>query len=55
MHRMTYYKNKYQLKASDFPNTERTWRGNVSLPIFPYMQEKELSYICETIGKIFIG
>jgi len=55
LHRMTYYKNKYQLKASDFPNTERTWRGNVSLPIFPYMQEKELSYICETIGKIFIG
>ena len=54
LHRMTYYKNKYQLKASDFPNTEKTWRGNVSLPIFPYMQEKELSYICETIGKILL-
>ncbi len=55
LHRMTYYKNKYQLKASDYPNTEKTWRGNVSLPVFPYMHEEELSYICETIGKIFIG
>ncbi len=52
LHRMTYYKNKYQLKASDFPNTEKTWRGNVSLPIFPYMQDDELDYICKTIGKI---
>ncbi len=54
LHRMTYYKNKYQLKASDFPNAEKTWRGNVSLPIFPYMQEEELSYICKTIEKILL-
>jgi dTDP-4-amino-4,6-dideoxygalactose transaminase len=54
LHRMSYYKNKYQLKASDYPNAEKTWRGNVSLPIFPFMQKEELSYICETIGKILI-
>ncbi len=54
LHRMTYYKNKYQLKASDFPNTEKTWRGNVSLPIFPYMKEEELNYICKTIEKILL-
>ena len=54
LHRMTYYKNKYRLKTSDFPNTEKTWQGNVSLPIFPYLQEGELSYICETIKKILL-
>ncbi len=54
LHRMTYYKNKYQLKTSDFPNAEKTWRGNVSLPIFPYMYREELSYICATIGKILL-
>jgi len=53
LHRMTYYKNKYRLKASNFPNAEKTWRGNVSLPIFPYMQE-ELNYICKTIEKILL-
>jgi len=49
LHQMTYYKKKYQLRASSFPNSERTWKGNVSLPIFPYMQEEELDYICKTI------
>ena len=52
LHRMTYYKNKYRLKASDFPNAEKTWRGNVSLPIFPYMQNVELDYVCKSIEKI---
>ncbi len=52
LHRMTYYKNKYQLKTSDFPNTEKTWHGNVSLPIFPYMYKEELDYVCKSIEKI---
>jgi len=52
LHQMTYYKKKYGLKASAFPDTEKTWRGNVSLPVFPYLKEEELSYICKTIQKI---
>ncbi len=50
LHNMTYYKKKYQLNAEDFPNAEKTWRGNVSLPIFPFMKEDELDYICKIIG-----
>ena len=49
LHRMTYYQKKYNLNPADFPNTEKTWRGNVSLPIFPFMKEEELVYICKTI------
>jgi dTDP-4-amino-4,6-dideoxygalactose transaminase len=52
LHRMTYYRQKYNLKPEDFPNTEKTWLGNVSLPIFPYMSHDELIYVTETIKKI---
>ena len=52
LHRMSYYKKMFKLRAADFPNTEKTWQGNVSLPIFPFMQKEELNYICETIEKI---
>jgi dTDP-4-amino-4,6-dideoxygalactose transaminase len=55
LHRMTYYKNKYELCPADFPNTERTWRGNVSLPIYPFMTDEELLYICNTIERLLKG
>lgn len=52
LHRMTYYKERYNLKPEDFPNAERTWQGNVSLPLYPFMLQEELEYICETIHGI---
>ncbi|MBE0649561.1 MAG: DegT/DnrJ/EryC1/StrS family aminotransferase [Bacteroidales bacterium] len=52
LHRMTYYKERYKLKEGDFPNAEKTWKGNVSLPIFPFMKEEELDYVCRTIELI---
>jgi len=52
LHRMTYYKERYQLRPEDFPNAERIWRGCVSLPIYPTLKNDELEYICESIRKI---
>jgi len=52
LHRMTYYKNRYHLDAKSFPRAEKTWHGNISLPIFPYMTPEELNYICKTIEKL---
>ena len=52
LHQMSYYKEKYSLNPLDFPNAEKTWRGNVSLPIFPFMKEEELDYICKTMTLI---
>ena len=52
LHQMTYYKVRYRLSPKDFPNAERTWQGNVSMPLFPYMNEIDLEYICETIKKL---
>ncbi len=54
IHQLTYYKEKYHLKSEDYPNAEKTWRGNVSLPLYPYMLEDDLQYIVEKIKKILI-
>lgn len=52
LHQMTYYKEKYNLKPEDYPNAEKTWQGNVSLPLYPFMKEGDLEYICETIKRV---
>lgn len=49
LHRMTCYKAHYQLYAGDFPNTEKIWKGAVSLPVYPRLTDDELIYIAETI------
>jgi len=52
LHQMTYYKERYSLNPLDFPNAEKTWQGNVSLPIYPFMKVSELEYISQTIQTI---
>jgi len=49
VHRMTYYRDHYKLAPGDFPNAERTWRGNASLPIFSSMTQEELAYISTVV------
>ena len=53
IHQLSYYKETYDLVSSDYPNTERIWRGTVSLPIYPDLKENELEYICSTIKSFF--
>ncbi len=52
LHRMTFYKEKYDLKKEDFPESESLWKGCFSLPIFPDLQESELEYIIDTLKEI---
>ncbi len=52
LHRMTYYREAYHLRAKDFPNSEKIWNGTVSLPIYPDLTISELNYICQTIKEI---
>ncbi|MHA2101600.1 MAG: DegT/DnrJ/EryC1/StrS family aminotransferase, partial [Candidatus Kariarchaeaceae archaeon] len=35
LHRMSYYRETYKLETDDFPDTEKIWKGTVSLPIYP--------------------
>ncbi|MHB8863503.1 MAG: DegT/DnrJ/EryC1/StrS family aminotransferase [Pirellulaceae bacterium] len=52
LHRMSYYRERYGLKATDFPNAERIWRGCVSLPIYPTLSDEDLDYVCGTIKQM---
>lgn len=52
LYRMSYYHNMYKLTPDKFPNTERIWKGTVSLPIYPELQEHELDYICKVLHKL---
>ena len=53
LHRMTYYRDRYGLKPEDFPEAERLWSGNVSLPTYPSMTDEDLDYVCSRIMKLF--
>jgi dTDP-4-amino-4,6-dideoxygalactose transaminase len=52
LHRMSYYKETYKLNPEDYPNTEKIWKGTVSLPIYPDLKEAELDFICKTVRRI---
>ncbi len=52
IHHLSYYKEKYQLKAEDYPNAERTWNGNISLPLYPNMDLDDLRYIVNSLKSI---
>lgn len=55
LHRMTYYRQRYGLKAEDYPAAERHWQGAVSLPIYPSLTNAELEYVCRTVRGILNG
>jgi dTDP-4-amino-4,6-dideoxygalactose transaminase len=51
LHRMSYYRDTYGLKAGDYPNAERIWQGCFSLPIFPTLRADELDYVSGVLGE----
>lgn len=52
LHQMTYYKERYQLRAEDFPDAERHWRGCVSLPLYPSMTHDEVDYVIRAVREL---
>ena len=40
-------------KVGDFPNSEKICFNEVSLPIYPYMKEDDVYYVCEKIEQYF--
>jgi dTDP-4-amino-4,6-dideoxygalactose transaminase len=52
LHRMSYYRQTYGLRAEDFPNAERIWQGCLSLPIYPSLTDHELEYISDALHQI---
>jgi dTDP-4-amino-4,6-dideoxygalactose transaminase len=52
LHRMSYYRDRYRLSPADFPEAERTWKGCLSLPIYPTLADEDLEYVCECLWEI---
>jgi len=52
LHRMTYYRKRYNLNPSDYPNAERHWQGVITLPVYPGLSNDDLAYICDTVTKL---
>jgi dTDP-4-amino-4,6-dideoxygalactose transaminase len=51
LHRMTYYRERYQLNEKCFPNAERHWRGCLSLPMYPGLSNEELEYVVAAVRR----
>lgn len=49
LHRMSYWKQRYQLKDADLPRATALHEGLLSLPIWPGLRAKELAYIISCI------
>jgi dTDP-4-amino-4,6-dideoxygalactose transaminase len=52
IHRMTYYKQTYNLNPLNYPNAEKIWKGTVSLPVYPDLTEEGLEYVCQTVKSL---
>lgn len=52
LHRMTYYRERYELEACDFPNAEAYWQGCVSLPIYPAMTLEQIEYVVKSVHQL---
>lgn len=52
IHRMTYYKQTYNLDPANYPNAEKIWKGTVSLPIYTDLSEEGLAYVCQTVKSL---
>lgn len=54
LYRMSYYRETYKLDSADFPDSEKIWKGTVSLPIYPDLTDQELEFICKCIKEILL-
>ncbi|QDV11307.1 UDP-4-amino-4-deoxy-L-arabinose--oxoglutarate aminotransferase [Rosistilla oblonga] len=52
LHRMTYYRDRYQLRKEKFPSAERLWSGTLSLPLYPTMTNEQLQYVCDQLWRL---
>ncbi|MGM0509044.1 MAG: UDP-4-amino-4,6-dideoxy-N-acetyl-beta-L-altrosamine transaminase [Fusobacteriota bacterium] len=49
VHTMPYYKKKFGFKKGDFPNAERFYQKEVSIPMYPSITNSQLTYVIDTI------
>lgn len=54
LHLFTWYRKNMGTKEGDFPEAEHCGAQNISLPFYPAMSEKDVSYVAETIRSLLL-
>ncbi|HJE03116.1 MAG TPA: DegT/DnrJ/EryC1/StrS family aminotransferase, partial [Aliarcobacter thereius] len=49
LHLLTYYKNKYSIKITAFPNALNNYQQILSLPIYAGLLDEEVDYVCKQV------
>lgn len=52
LHLLSYYKNKYNLKITEFGSALSSYQQILSIPIYPSLTDDEVNYICDKIIEI---
>ena len=52
LHLHPYYKEKYGFKGDDFPIAESLYNNEISLPIYPKMEDKDVEDVISAVKKI---
>ncbi|WP_300955597.1 DegT/DnrJ/EryC1/StrS family aminotransferase, partial [Helicobacter rodentium] len=52
LHLLSYYKNKYKYKISDFPISLKNYQQILSLPIYSAMQKEDIDYVCRQVLRL---
>ena len=52
VHLQPFYKKNYGFNTGDFPVSERFYRNEVSLPIYPDLSTKEVTFVVNNIMEI---
>jgi len=52
LHRMSYYRNKYKLNPKNYLSSENYSSKNISLPVYPKLNYKEIDHICDALKKM---
>jgi dTDP-4-amino-4,6-dideoxygalactose transaminase len=51
-HLLSYIRDRYKVKKGELKETERANTKLVSLPLFPDMEDNDVSYVCEAVQEI---
>ena len=52
LHIMPYYKNRYGLAEEDFPETMKSYRQEISLPIWPGMSDSQVCRVIQAVRAV---
>jgi dTDP-4-amino-4,6-dideoxygalactose transaminase len=52
LHIMPYYKKRYSLEDMDFPETLKTYKQSISLPIWPGMTDIQINHVIQVVKNL---